>query len=621
MSSSLSINPNKAMAIPARPNIIVATDCGSTTTKAILIERNGDSYRLTSRGEAPTTVERPFEDVTIGIRNAIREIEDLTKIRLIKDNEALTPREDECGADLYVSTSSAGGGLQMLVVGIVKGMTAESAARAALGAGAIVLDTIAINDGLEQHQRVEKIRNLRPDIILLAGGTDSGTKLHVVQMAEMLRAADLRPRLGIGHKIPVIYAGNIEAREEVEKILGENTALQITDNLRPTLEHENLSGARTKVHEVFLEHVMQQAPGYPKLMQLVLADIMSTPNAVGYLVEELAKSKEINVLAVDIGGATTDVFSVFSPPSDEPINKTFNGIFNRTVSANLGMSYSMGNVLVESGVENIKRWLPFKMEDDEIKNRMRNKMIRPTTIPQTLKELYLEQAVAREALRLSLEHHKTLAVELKGIQTQRNISEAFEQEQRGKTLVDMKLLDLIIGSGGVLSHAPSRTQAALMIIDAFQPEGFTNLAVDSIFMLPHLGVLAQVNPEVSMEVFEKDCLIPLGACLAPKGKIRQGQLAMTVTSPSEVWKIEVKGGEIKRIDIPPDKEIEIVATPVRGLDLGAGSGKAITKKVKGGQAGLILDARGRPIIFPREDERVRWIRESYENLQLPTKNI
>jgi hypothetical protein len=179
---------------------IVATDCGSTTTKAILIERNpSGAYRLVARGEAPTTVERPFEDVTIGVVNAITELEEITETnvpegegfkpgrrklmkdgkvwRLQKNGQKTDERSSDLEAgDLYVSTSSAGGGLQMMVAGVVKAMSAESAERAALGAGAILMDTLAVDDGRKDYQKVERLRQLRPDIILMSGGTDGGTK-------------------------------------------------------------------------------------------------------------------------------------------------------------------------------------------------------------------------------------------------------------------------------------------------------------------------------------------------------------------------------------------------------------------------------------------------------------
>ena len=146
---------------------ILATDCGSTTTKAILIEYNDSEYRLTYRGEAPTTVEAPFEDVTRGVLNAVMEIEELSGRQIISNEEIITPSKENMGVDIYISTSSAGGGLQMMVAGVVKSMSGESAERAALGAGSIVMDIIASNDGRKAHEKIKRIRELRPDMILL----------------------------------------------------------------------------------------------------------------------------------------------------------------------------------------------------------------------------------------------------------------------------------------------------------------------------------------------------------------------------------------------------------------------------------------------------------------------
>ncbi|MEO0233353.1 MAG: glutamate mutase L, partial [candidate division WOR-3 bacterium] len=498
------------------------------------------------------------------------------------------------GVDLYVSTSSAGGGLQMMVTGVVKSMTAESAARAALGAGAIVMEVIASNDGRLPYQRVDLIRKLRPDMILLSGGVDGGTIKHVVELAELIRAADPKPRFGIGYELPVIYAGNKDAIPEIERILKDKTALSIVENIRPKLEMENLVPARHKIHDLFMEHVMAHAPGYKKLMTWTDAPIMPTPGAVGLLMEMTARMENIELLGVDIGGATTDVFSVFQ------------GIFNRTVSANLGMSYSISNVLVEAGIENILRWIPFKMNEYEVKNRIRNKMIRPTTIPQTLDDLIVEQAIAREALRLALEQHKLMAVGLKGVQQERTISDAFAQTLTGETLVNMMTLGLIIGSGGILSHAPRRVQAAMMMIDAFEPQGVTFLAVDSIFMMPHLGVLTTVHPEAGMEVFKRDCLIWLGTCIAPKGKGKEGKPVMKVKiifeDGNEIER-EIMYGKIERIPLPLEKKARAIIEPYKGFDAGEGSGKKVERELKGGVVGIILDGRGRPLEIPQDTKK------------------
>ncbi|MCD6177229.1 MAG: glutamate mutase L, partial [Candidatus Cloacimonetes bacterium] len=144
---------------------IIATDCGSTTTKSILIEYVDGEYRQTVRGEAPTTVEKPLNDVTRGVVNAVTELEELARlkynddsIKFIKDEAIWLSEKEGEGVDAYVSTSSAGGGLQMMVTGVVAKMTGESAERAALGAGAIVMDLIASNDKRANYEKIERIR-------------------------------------------------------------------------------------------------------------------------------------------------------------------------------------------------------------------------------------------------------------------------------------------------------------------------------------------------------------------------------------------------------------------------------------------------------------------------------
>jgi len=577
---------------------ILATDCGSTTTKAVLIEHVNGEYRLTHRGEAPTTVEAPFEDVTKGVLNAVMEIEELSGRKIIENEKIITPVKGTSGVDIYISTSSAGGGLQMMVAGVVKTMSGESAERAALGAGSIVMDIIASNDGRLPHEKIKRIRELRPDMILLSGGIDGGTVSHVVELAEILAAANPQPRLGQEYKLPVIYAGNNKAQDEIRETLGDMVDLDIVENIRPVLERENLEPSRDKIHDLFMEHVMQQAPGYKKLMSWTDAPIMPTPGAVGSLIEMIAGKENITVVGVDIGGATTDIFSVFQKK------------FNRTVSANLGMSYSICNVLAEAGLDNVLRWVPFEIDRKELTNRIGNKMIRPTTVPQSLEELFIEQSIAREALRLSFKQHKEFAVGLKGIQKERTISDAFEQTSSGESLVDMMDLDLLVGSGGVLSHAPRREQSAKMLIDAFMPEGITQLAVDSIFMMPQLGVLANVDKEefsdearkAALEVFHKDCLIRLGTCITPVGRSKPGEVILTAKiNMPDGSSIEQKllKDQIVKVDAPYEP-MEAILKPSKKMDIGAGIGQEIRTEIFGGTVGLIFDGRDRPINIPSE---------------------
>tara|TARA_Y100001970_G_C14124463_1_gene798149 strand:- start:637 stop:1383 length:747 start_codon:yes stop_codon:yes gene_type:complete len=220
-------------------------------------------------------------------------------------------------------------------------------------------------------------------------------------------------------------------------------------------------------------------------------------------------------------------------------------------------------------------------------------MIRPTTIPQSLEELIIEQALAREALNLSFEQHKQFAVSLKGVQQERTISEAFEQSASGKTLVNMKELDLIVGSGGVLSHAPRRLQAFMMMVDSFLPEGITQIAVDSIFMMPQLGVLSSIHQEAALEVFDRDCLIRLGTSINPIfNKVPKDKKLFDYQFSYEGKEYvgSIKVNQIELIPIPYSK-VNISFFPNSNVDLGNGAGQKLDSEVWGGEIGLFFDGR------------------------------
>lgn len=177
-------------------------------------------------------------------------------------------------------------------------------------------------------------------------------------------------------------------------------------------------------------------------------------------------------------------------------------------------------------------------------------------------------------------------------------------------------LDLLVGSGGVLSHAPRRQQAARMLIDAFMPEGITELAVDSIFMMPQLGVLANIDSkelkddanQAALEVFDNDCLIRLGTCIAPIGKAKpkskMAQVSLSFEDGS-TKKVDINEGSLEMLEVPYEP-VKIEIQPSRRIDVGAGKGEPLSSTIYGGVVGLIFDGRNRPINLPKDSsERIQ----------------
>jgi hypothetical protein len=163
--------------------------------------------------------------------------------------------------------------------------------------------------------------------------------------------------------------------------------------------------------------------------------------------------------------------------------------------------------------------------------------------------------------------------------------------------------DVICGTGGLLSHAPNRAQSLLILTDAFQPEGITRIFQDSVFMMPHLGVLSTVDHKAAWQIFEKDCLVPLGTVIAPRGLLKDGAdaLDMKLDMPDgTVREEEIKFGEITKIPLGVNEEAHAEIHPKRGLDMGMGPGKTVDATIHGGTVGLVVDTRGRPLMLPED---------------------
>lgn len=589
-----------------RKRFLIA-DIGSTTTKALLFEIGEESLSLLGGADAPTTVEAPFNDVKLGLLQAVSRLEAQLDLPLTEEKHFIQRHSESL--DGLLATSSAGGGLQMLVVGLVKSMTAESAERAALGAGAVLLDVMAQDDGLEMYERMTRIRELRPDMILMAGGIEGGAILEVAVMADLLVKADPKNRLS-DEKIPLIYAGNSDVRPYFEN-RPHPFDVRFVDNLRPLMEKEDLNPARLAIQEVFLNHVMTQAPGYKEVQARVSAPILPTPLAVGKALQLLADQEKLNVMSMDIGGATTDIFSVFK------------GYFYRTVSANLGMSYSAMHVLAETGIDNILRWLPGNLAEEDVRNWLHNKMLRPTTLPVTEDALKVEQALAREALSLALEQHFNLTVALRGNKREGDAFTSNVEFFGTEVLFGMRDIDWLIGSGGVISHAPTSLQAALMMVDAFLPSGYTRLSLDRSFMLPHVGVLSQTDEKNALKILKELCLKPLGSVIAPvsgyAGKNEKVGNLKLQTAKGQIQELELRFGNIYILPLGTEEEGEVKISGNWKLNYGQGFFKSFTGKVQGGEVGLIVDLRGRPIRWEKNLEAQR--KQSQNWLQIEQRGV
>jgi hypothetical protein len=219
--------------------------------------------------------------------------------------------------------------------------------------------------------------------------------------------------------------------------------------------------------------------------------------------------------------------------------------------------------------------------------------LRYRTIPQTRQELLLEQAVAREIIRLTV-------ADLQSRWAQRAPS-AYEHF--------LPKFHLIVGAGGVLAHAPNYGQVALALLDALQPVGVSGLAVDQVRLMAPLGAAAMVNPTAAAQIMEQDALLNLGTVVAPMGTAREGDVALILKieyRDGRSLEVEVAYGSLEIIPLPPGQTVDMELRPTRRFDVGLGTkGQAGTTKVEGSILGIIIDARGRPLPTAEDPEKQR----------------
>ena len=337
--------------------------------------------------------------------------------------------------------------------------------------------------------------------MLVAGGFDGDAVSAPVFLAELLVEAGLHPKLNPAARMPVVYAGNVHAANHVRDTLGDRFMFRAVANVRPELDCENLEPARHAIHELFMEHVMSQAPGYEKLKQWVAAPIVPTPAAFGSILKLLSTATGRRIMAVDIGGATTDVFTART------------GDVFRTVSANLGLSYSILNVAELAGIAPIRELYHPHLTDGAMWNLVGNKHVNPTRLARTPDEMLSEWASAAVAIREAVRQHLKLrdGAKREAGPLRLDLDELLKGPRikpRPATPFTDTECDLLIGSGGILSHSP-RPAAAAVLLDALSPADNVELAVDSEFMFPHLGALSQVNSKLAVELVQQLGIVKL----------------------------------------------------------------------------------------------------------------
>jgi hypothetical protein len=573
--------------------IFLAVDVGSTNTRASLFDVIDGRYRLVATSEAQSTAGPPLFDLSEGVRLAMDRVQAITGRRLMDESDSLIIPTTGFGAgiDLFVASVSAGHRVRTVLAGLMPGVSMASARRLAESTYIDVVGEITLVDERRIEDLIGVVVSTRPDLILVVGGTDNGASKPIFQLIDILKLGiSLIPE---GSRPRIVFAGNRSLGALVTDQLADRTSITLMPNVRPMLSIEDLAPARLQLAETLFEIRSTRITGYQELKQWTGGSLLPTGEAYGRLIRYLSRiyDPDKGVLGVDLGSSHTTIAAAFE------------GDLNLSVNCDLGAGSSILGLLDQGSMPKILRWLPKAITGSEVRDYIYNKSVHPGSVPTTMDELYIEYAIARQLIRYALFHAR----------------KSWPEGKNSRSSLLLPSVEPIIAAGATLARAPKPGYTALMLLDALQPTGVSTLVLDPYSLAPALGATAGPLPVATVQLLEAGVLVSLGTVVCPIGRGRAGRKVLSyqleLEESGQQLSGDIESGQIKVIPLGPGQFGKLSLRPERGYDVGFGTlGRSGSLRVSGGIVGVIIDARGRPLILPdNRDQQVelnqRWLWE------------
>jgi hypothetical protein len=566
---------------------ILFADVGAVATKVGLIDVVAGRYRIVGSTRTMSTVGAPYEDVMVGVRQGVMQLQALTGRRLLDAQNALIKpvRADGDGVDAFTAVTSAALPLHAVVIGLSRDYSVSGAQRAVNSTYAVVDHTIAVDEESGRwgttardgraggpSASVEKLAMLKPDLIVMVGGIDGGAVAPLREMANIVAAVGAA--MDESQRPLVVFAGNREARGDVAERIGSIMPVRMVDNVLPALEQLNVGPLQAEIENIYRERQVEKIPGFDKLAAWSERGVMTSTDAFTRVAEYLARKYQLRVLALDLGASQTALI------------RADGAQLRRAILEELSIGYGLEQLVDQVGLENIMRWLPAPFEAREVHAQLLNQAIHPTAAPTRWHDLTALNAAGRELLtRLT----------------------RVWQDDPALTLMDS---DLILLSGAPLARGSKSTALLLMLLDALDVRGIFSVAADPFGLAPALGAVAVVNAEAAAQALESDGLVTWGTVFVPEIAARSGEpVVLNVrVQPARGGRLEadVKFGSLELIPLGEGEKAEVEIRGGRGVTWGGEiKGNMFKREVQGGTVGLMIDARGRPVPVLDNAERQR----------------
>ena len=563
---------------------VLAIEIGTVSTRVILFDVVEGRYRFLGQGSVPTTMGAPSNDVSVGVKAALDQLHDITgRVLFNAEGQLVIPSQPNgSGVDACVATVSVGPPIKVVAIGLLEDLSTESAKNLASTTYARVVETMSLNDRLGIVARLDTILQIQPDLIVVAGGIEGGATKSVIDLLEAVGlACYLIPK---EQRPEVLYAGNSALVKEVQASIGTLANLHIAPNVRPSYESEQLTPSQPALAQIFRLIRSRQIRGIQEVDLWTGNHLMPAATAFGRTIRYISKEythTHKGVLGIDVGASATTVASAFS------------GDLILSIYPGLGLGENLPEILNLCSLGDIMRWIPVDVSDKYVRDYIYNKALYPTSLPISTDELATEQALACQAMYLAV----------------RQASKAYPPDIPGSIPGLLPWFEPIIASGSVLTKAPTRNQALMMVLNGLQPTGVTTIALDRNNLAPSLGATASVTPLLTIQSLDATNFVNLCTIISPVGIAPLGtpilRVRMTIDDGVESEQ-EIRHGSLVAMKLPLGQSGTLHLTPLHRFDVGMGGlGRGGTVKVIGGVLGVVIDARGRPLRITAEPSRRR----------------
>jgi len=561
---------------------VLAIDIGSLNTRALLFDVVDGQYHLISAAVAPSTAGAPFRDVSEGVHIALTRLQEITG-RALTSNEAqiiLPSQPDGSGVDRLAITCSAGADLNIVTMGLLTDVSLLSAQRLAGTTYGQVTDSIGLNDRRRVDAQLDALLQARPDIIIIAGGTEKGATRSINKLSELvLMATRVMPK---ETRPKILYCGNGALAKRVKENLERDTVVVVAPNIRPNIDTEDLSPAETILAKITAKLRTLQVGGLEGLASMSSTPVLPSAFALGRMMRFSSDLSDLSksTLGIDLGsGAATLAIA--------DLDNLHLNVFRE-----LGMGSGLSSALKQIRLEDIARWVPYDIPDAEIRDYLYQKSLFPAMLPMTRETLALEQAMARQILRQAVQ--RTL------------------ERWPGTDLS----FERIFISGATLAQAASPMQTLMMVLDGLQPVGINVMMLDPYGLSQALGAIAGVNSLLPAQIIESGAYANLGTALCPISDARPGAVIMRLKITYEDntdTRLEVKQGAIVPLPIRNGQIAHLEVETLRGTVLDPCLPRMKRFRIVGGLCGAVVDARGRPLNLlndpvKRREQLLTWAR-------------